>query len=47
MRMGGRMGNDRVKIQNLQILKVDAEKNLLVVKGSIPGAKQSLVIVER
>ena len=45
--MGGRMGNDRVKIQNLQILKVDAEKNLLVVKGSIPGAKQSLVIVER
>jgi large subunit ribosomal protein L3 len=47
MRMGGRMGNDRIKIQNLQILKVDAEKNLLVVKGSIPGAKQSLVIVER
>ena len=45
--MGGRMGNDRIKIQNLQILKVDAEKNLLVVKGSIPGAKQSLVIVER
>ena len=47
LRMGGRMGNDRVKIQNLQILKVDAEKNLLVVKGSSPGAKQSLVIVER
>ena len=47
MRMGGRMGNTRIKIQNLQILKVDAEKNLLVVKGSIPGAKQSLVIVER
>jgi len=47
MRMGGRTGNTRIKIQNLQILKVDAEKNLLVVKGSIPGAKQSLVIVEK
>jgi large subunit ribosomal protein L3 len=47
MRMAGRTGNSRVKVQNLQILKVDAEKNLLVVKGSIPGAKQSLVIVEK
>lgn len=45
--MAGRTGNSRVKVQNLQILKVDAEKNLLVVKGSIPGAKQSLVIVEK
>jgi large subunit ribosomal protein L3 len=47
MRMAGRTGNSRVKVQNLQILKVDAAKNLLVVKGSIPGAKQSLVIVEK
>lgn len=46
-RMGGRMGVDRVKIQNLQVLKVDTEQNLLVVKGSVPGAKQSLVIVEK
>jgi large subunit ribosomal protein L3 len=46
-RMGGRMGVDRVKIQNLQVLKIDTEQNLLVVKGSVPGAKQSLVIVEK
>ena len=46
-RMGGRMGAERVKIQNLLVLKVDTEQNLLVVKGSVPGAKQSLVIVEK
>jgi large subunit ribosomal protein L3 len=45
--MGGRMGNERVKIQNLQVLKVDSDQNLLVVKGSVPGAKQSLLIVEK
>jgi large subunit ribosomal protein L3 len=45
--MAGRMGSDRVKIQNLQVLKVDTEKNLLIVKGSVPGAKQSTVIVEK
>lgn len=45
--MGGRMGVDRVKIQNLQVLRIDTEQNLLVVKGSVPGAKQSLVIVEK
>lgn len=47
MRMAGRMGSDRVKVQNLQVLKVDTEKNLLIVKGSVPGAKQSTVIVEK
>jgi len=46
-RMGGRMGVDRVKIQNLQVLRIDTDQNLLVVKGSVPGAKQSLVIVEK
>ena len=46
-RMGGRMGNERVKIQNLQVLKVDLEQNVLVVKGSVPGARQSVVIVEK
>ena len=46
MRMAGRMGNDRVKVMNLQVLKVDAEHNLLVVKGSVPGAKGSYLIVE-
>ena len=47
MRMAGRMGGDRTKMINLQVLKVDAEKNLLVVKGSVPGAKGSYVIIER
>jgi large subunit ribosomal protein L3 len=47
MRMAGRMGNDRVKMINLQILKIVPEKNLIVVKGSVPGPSGSYVIVER
>lgn len=47
MRMAGRMGGDRVKIQNLEILKVYPEQNLLVVSGSVPGAKGSYVIIEK
>ena len=47
MRMGGRTGGARVKVQNLQILKVYPEQNLLVVSGSIPGAKGSYVIVDK
>jgi large subunit ribosomal protein L3 len=47
MRMAGRTGGDRVKVQNLQVLKVYAEQNLLVVSGSIPGAKGSYVILDK
>jgi large subunit ribosomal protein L3 len=47
MRMAGRMGGDRVKVQNLELVKIMAEKNLLVIKGSIPGAKGSYIIVEK
>ena len=47
MRMAGRMGGKRAKVQNLVVLKVDAEKNLLVIKGSVPGAKNSTVIIEK
>ncbi len=47
MKMAGRMGGERVKVQSLQILKVDTEKNLLVIKGSVPGAKGSTVIIEK
>ncbi|MGM0647743.1 MAG: 50S ribosomal protein L3 [Bacteroidota bacterium] len=47
MRMAGRKGNDRVKMINLQVMKIDEEKNLLVVKGAVPGPKGSYVIVER
>jgi len=46
MRMAGQMGNERVMIENLEILKVLADKNLIVVKGSIPGSKGSTVIIE-
>lgn len=47
MRMAGRMGGDRVKTTNLSILKVNKENNLLVVKGAIPGANGSYVIIEK
>lgn len=47
MRMAGRMGGDNVKVQNLRVLKVVAEKNLLVVKGCVPGHKDSYVIVQK
>ena len=46
MRMAGRMGGDRVKVQNLKVIKFIPENNLILVKGSIPGAKGSYVIVE-
>ena len=46
MRMAGHMGSERVKVENLQVLKVLPENNLIVVKGSVPGAKGSYLIVE-
>jgi large subunit ribosomal protein L3 len=46
MRMAGQMGNERVMIENLEILKVITDKNLIVVKGSVPGSKGSTVIIE-
>ncbi len=47
MRMAGQMGNERVTVQNLQVLKVMPENNLLLIKGSIPGSKGSIVIIEK
>jgi|TARA_B110001454_G_C12579892_1_gene375666 large subunit ribosomal protein L3 len=47
MRMGGRMGGDTIKVQNLRVLKVVAEKNLLVIKGAIPGHTNAYVIIEK
>ncbi len=47
LRMAGRMGNERVTVQNLKVLRVDPERNLLLVQGSVPGANESLVIVRR
>jgi large subunit ribosomal protein L3 len=45
-RMGGRMGNDRVTMKNLEVVVVDPEKNLLAVKGSVPGAKGGIVVIK-
>ena len=47
MRMAGQMGNEKVKVQSLRVLKVVSEKNLLVVKGCIPGAKNAYVTIEK
>jgi len=45
-RMAGHMGNERVKVFNLEVIKIMPENNLLVVKGSVPGAKGSYVMME-
>jgi large subunit ribosomal protein L3 len=47
MRMAGRMGGDRVKVVNLKVLKIYADKNLLLVSGSVPGPKNSFIILEK
>ena len=46
MRMAGHMGNERVKVFNLEVLKLIPENNLIIVKGSVPGAKGSYLILE-
>jgi len=47
IRMAGRMGNNRVKVQNLKVLKVIPGQNIVVISGSVPGAKNSFVIIEK
>lgn len=47
LRMAGHMGNERVTVQNLQVIKVLPEHNLLMIKGSVPGPKGSIVLVEK
>ena len=47
MRMAGRMGGERVKAINLEILKIDKEKNLIVVKGAVPGHNGAKVVLEK
>jgi large subunit ribosomal protein L3 len=47
MRMGGHMGNDQVTVRNLEIVEVDAEDNVLVVKGAVPGPNGGYVVVRR
>lgn len=47
LKMAGRMGNDSVKVTNLKVLRVYSDKNLILVSGSVPGAKNSYVIIEK
>ncbi|EPI40080.1 50S ribosomal protein L3 [Enterococcus faecalis] len=45
-RLAGRMGGDRVTIQNLEVVKVDVERNVILIKGNIPGARKSLITIK-
>ena len=47
MRMAGQMGNARVSVDNLEVLKVLADKNMIVVKGAVPGSKNSYITIEK
>ncbi len=47
MRMAGRMGNEKVTVQNLQVMKIIPEENLLIVKGSVPGHKNAYLIIKK
>ena len=47
LKMAGRMGGNRVTVQNLRVLRIMPEQNLVVVSGSVPGAKNSYVIIEK
>src|ERR1700712_3573171 len=47
MRMGGRMGNDRVKMKGLKVVKIFAEKNYILISGSVPGHNGSIVLIQK
>ena len=47
MRMAGQTGNERVTVQNLKVVKIIPEHNVLMIKGSIPGSKGSIVMIEK
>jgi large subunit ribosomal protein L3 len=47
MRMGGHMGDDRVTVRNVKVLRVDAENNLLMIEGSVPGGPNSVVVIRK
>jgi len=46
-KMAGRMGGKKVTVQNLEVVKIDVEKNLLVVKGAVPGPRNGVLIIEK
>jgi len=47
MRMAGHMGHERVTVQNLKVFRVDTERNLLLIEGSVPGPNEGLLIIRR
>jgi large subunit ribosomal protein L3 len=47
MRAAGRMGGDRITVRNLKVAKVDAENNLLILRGAVPGAPDGYVIIRK
>jgi large subunit ribosomal protein L3 len=47
MRMPGRMGHDRVTVHNLQVVRVDVDANLIMVKGAVPGPHKGIVYVRK
>jgi large subunit ribosomal protein L3 len=47
MRMGGRQGNDRVKVKNLEVVRVLADQNVILIKGAVPGARNSYVVIHK
>jgi large subunit ribosomal protein L3 len=47
MRAGGRMGGERVTVKNLQVVKIDAEQNLIYLRGAVPGARHAYVAIKR
>jgi large subunit ribosomal protein L3 len=47
MKMGGRMGGNKIKVMNLRVLKIVPEKNLILLKGCVPGHKNSYLTIEK
>jgi large subunit ribosomal protein L3 len=47
MKMGGRMGNDRVKLKGLKVVKIFTEKNYILISGSVPGYNGSIVLIQK
>jgi large subunit ribosomal protein L3 len=47
VRMAGRLGNDRVKLRNLKVVKIFPEKNYILISGSVPGHNGSIVLIQK
>ena len=45
--MAGRLGNDRVTARNLKVIKVDADRNLIMIKGAVPGPTNGMIIIRK